>query len=56
MLRQFIDNEDGQGLIEYVLILSLVAMIVIAVLTLLGLQTNNYYNKIVNDTAGPFGG
>ena len=39
-------NEKGQGLIEYAIILSLVALIVIAVLWLLGPTIGNSYSSI----------
>lgn len=56
MVREFVEDEEGQGLIEYLLILSLVAVVVIISLTLLGLDLKNYYNKIVNDINTPSGG
>ena len=39
-------KEKGQGLIEYAIILSLVALIVIAVLWLLGPSIGNSYSSI----------
>jgi pilus assembly protein Flp/PilA len=39
-------QEKGQGLIEYAIILSLVALIVIAVLWLLGPSIGNSYSSI----------
>jgi len=38
--------EKGQGLVEYALILVLVAIVVIAVLTLLGPIIGNVFSKI----------
>ena len=40
-------SQDGQGLIEYALILVLVAMIVIAVLMLLGPAVGNMFSNVV---------
>ena len=41
--------EDGQGLMEYAMILILVAIIVMAVLFLLGpIVANNFYRSIVS--------
>ena len=50
----FLSHEDGQGLVEYALILVLVAIIVIAVLILLGPQIGNVFSRIINalGTAG----
>jgi pilus assembly protein Flp/PilA len=50
----FLSREDGQGLVEYALILVLVAIIVIAVLILLGPQIGNVFSRIINalGTAG----
>lgn len=39
-------KETGQGLVEYAIILSLVALIVIAVLWLLGPRIGNSYSSI----------
>jgi len=39
-------KEKGQGLVEYALILVLVAVVVIAVLTLLGPLVANVFSKI----------
>ena len=36
MIQQFLREEDGQTLVEYGLLISLIALVVIAVLTLLG--------------------
>jgi pilus assembly protein Flp/PilA len=41
-------NEKGQGLIEYAIILSLVAIIVVAVLWLLGPKLGDSYSAINN--------
>lgn len=44
---QFLPREEGQGLVEYALILALVAIVVIAVLVLLGPVVGNLYSTIV---------
>jgi pilus assembly protein Flp/PilA len=41
-------KEKGQGLVEYALILVLIAIAVIAVLTLLGGQVGAVFNKITS--------
>lgn len=40
------DDEDGQGMVEYALILVLIAIVVIAVLNLLGKRVSNLYSNI----------
>jgi pilus assembly protein Flp/PilA len=44
----FLSREDGQGLVEYALILVLVAIVVIAILTLLGPQIGNVFSQVVS--------
>jgi len=43
----YLPHEEGQGLVEYALILVLVAIIVIAVLTLLGPQIGDVFSRVV---------
>ena len=45
----FAAKEKGQGLVEYALIIVLIAIVVIAALTLLGPQIGNVFNKITNE-------
>jgi len=44
----FLPREKGQGLVEYALILVLVAIVVIAVLLILGPAIGEVFSKIVN--------
>jgi pilus assembly protein Flp/PilA len=44
----FLPREEGQGLLEYGLILVLVAVIVAAVLLLFGPTIGNLYSTVVN--------
>jgi len=39
-------NEEGQGLVEYALIIALIAIVVIVALTLLGHRVSNAYTNI----------
>ena len=39
-------QEDGQGMVEYALILVLIAVIVIVILTTVGHQVNNVFSNI----------
>jgi pilus assembly protein Flp/PilA len=41
-------REKGQGLVEYALILVLVAIVVIAILALLGPAIGNVFSTIIN--------
>jgi len=43
----YLPHEEGQGLVEYALILVLVAIIVIAVLTLLGPQIGDVFSRVI---------
>ncbi len=44
----FAPKEKGQGLVEYALILVLVAIVVIAILTILGPTIGNVFSNVVN--------
>jgi pilus assembly protein Flp/PilA len=44
----FRPREEGQGLVEYALILVLVAVVVIVILALLGPAIGNVFSNIVN--------
>jgi len=44
----YLASEKGQGLVEYALILVLVAIVVIAILMLVGPQIANIFSKITN--------
>jgi len=45
----FAAKEKGQGLVEYALILVLIAIVVIAALSLLGPQIGNIFSEISNN-------
>jgi pilus assembly protein Flp/PilA len=45
----FLPNESGQGLVEYALILVLVAIVVIAILLLLGPVIGNAFSNVVSN-------
>lgn len=42
------EEQDGQGLSEYAIILGLVAIVVVAILTVLGPQVANLYSRVTN--------
>lgn len=46
MLRSFFAKEEGQGLVEYALILVLIAVVVIAALTVLGQNISDLFDTL----------
>jgi pilus assembly protein Flp/PilA len=42
------DDEDGQGMVEYALILVLIAIVVIVIIQVVGQQVNNVFSNISN--------
>jgi len=46
MVHTFFTREDGQGLVEYALILVLIAIVVIGILTLLGGKISQVFSSI----------
>ena len=48
MINQFLQEEEGQTLVEYGLLISLIALVVIGVLTLLGAKIKNTFNTSAN--------
>jgi pilus assembly protein Flp/PilA len=44
-------GEAGQGMVEYALILVLIAIVVIVILSVLGKQVNNAFSNISNGLA-----
>lgn len=47
-IKRFWQDESGQGLVEYALILFLIAIVVIVALTTLGKKTNNVLTNVGN--------
>ncbi len=50
--RQFERDEEGQGMVEYALILVLIAIVVIVILTTVGKRVNNVFSNISNGLSG----
>lgn len=48
MIERFLQEEDGQTLVEYGLLISLIALVVIAVLTIMGQKISNTFNSAGN--------
>lgn len=48
----YLPREDGQGLVEYALILVLVSITVIVILTLLGDEVGGVFQEVANTLGG----
>ncbi len=48
MIQRFIQEEEGQTLVEYGLLISLIALVVIAILSILGNKISNTFNSAAN--------
>lgn len=48
MIKRFVMDEEGQTLVEYGLLISLIALVVIAVMTVLGNKIKNTFNAAGN--------
>ncbi len=48
----YLPREEGQGLVEYALILVLIAIVVIAILALLGPIIANVFSNVVSGLGG----
>ena len=46
MLRNFFAREEGQGLVEYALILVLIAIVVIGILSALGDRVSEVFSEV----------
>ncbi len=46
------ESQEGQGLVEYALILVLVALVVIAILVIMGPQIGNIFSQVTNALGG----
>jgi pilus assembly protein Flp/PilA len=46
--RKRAKSEEGQGMVEYALILVLIAIVVIVIITVVGKQVNNVFSNISN--------
>jgi pilus assembly protein Flp/PilA len=47
-----ISNEDGQGMVEYALILFLISIVAIVFLTQIGLDVRSVYDSVENALGG----
>ncbi|MDP3446707.1 MAG: Flp family type IVb pilin [Eubacteriales bacterium] len=51
-MKKFLMNEEGQGMVEYGLIIALVAVVVIAGITLIGTNANTLFGNIAGSLTG----
>jgi len=48
--------EDGQGLVEYAIIIMLIAIVLIAIVTIFGAQVSTLYSRITSSVREASGG
>ena len=48
-MKKFLMNEEGQGMVEYGLIIALVAVVVIGAITLLGGGIKNKFTNVTDN-------
>lgn len=53
LFTRFREEKEGQALVEYALILALIAVVVIVALNFLGGSVHNQLNNIANNIANP---
>ncbi len=51
-IKDVFNNEEGQGLVEYGLILALIAVVVIGALTLLGDEVEAIFDEVTDALSG----
>ena len=52
MVRHFVKNDEAATMVEYALMLSLIAVVCIAAVTLIGGNANNIFNTIAGALPG----
>jgi pilus assembly protein Flp/PilA len=53
LMVRFVREEQGQDLVEYALLLGLIAVVCIAAVTILGTQINDYMEAVANALGTP---
>ncbi len=56
MLRKWFKDEEGQGMVEYGLIIGLIAVVVIVALVALGPKIRDMFNEVNNEIDKAAGG
>jgi pilus assembly protein Flp/PilA len=54
-LKNLLDREDGQDLVEYALLVGLIVLLAIAAITLAGTSVQTIFNKIASSLNGVAG-
>lgn len=49
MFKNFFKNEEGQGMVEYALIIALIAVVVIAAVTLIGTNIKGKFETVADE-------
>lgn len=52
MIKRMIFEEDGQTLVEYGLLMSLIALVIVAAVSMFGRRAFSYYNNANNQLPG----
>ncbi len=52
LVRHFVKNEEAATMVEYALMLSLIAVVCIVAVTLIGTNANNIFNTIAGALPG----
>lgn len=55
-MREFLRDENGQGMVEYALIIALVSIVAMAILFTLGGTISNKFSEVNNKLTNPSGG
>jgi len=56
LIKRFVREEEGQGLVEYALIIGLIAIVAIAALGLAGSQVSTIFSNITTSLENAGGG
>lgn len=48
-MKKFLMNEEGQGMVEYGLIIALIAVVVIGAITLIGTRASGIFTDIADE-------
>lgn len=55
LIKRFVREEEGQGLVEYALIIGLIAIVAIAALSLAGSQVSTIFGNITTELSSAAG-